>query len=233
MKRKQEGALPRYLVWLTVVAGFALALILGMMLDSSLLLIALCYFTVLLSVNDLPAPMRAPFTAIGLAGGLITAAVLTYEGAWEYLNVGMSAGGSLLAGGMIIAALYFTIRMFTRDRLGFLFQTMLIFICAMRYFWAVMRLDAPLYNFVFMLLTNLIMLSIGVGFLIRGVKNTGLLTTNIGMVTVCALILMRFFDSDMSFLLRGVVFLIFGASFLLVNLKILRRRKYPKMGAGQ
>lgn len=48
------------------------------------------YFTLLLSVEDLPDPLQALFKATGLVGGLITVAVLTYEIMWKYLNDHMS-----------------------------------------------------------------------------------------------------------------------------------------------
>jgi len=45
------------------------------------------------------------------------------------------------------------------------------------------------------------------------------------MLVLMALILTRFFDSDYSFIAKGVVFIILGALFLGANLLLARRRK--------
>lgn len=100
-----------------------------------------------------------------------------------------------------------------------------MFLCVSRFIWAACDLTGPPYDFILMCVSNLIMLSVGVGFIVFGVRSTALPQINIGMAAICALIVMRFFDSDMDLLWRGVVFLLLGTAFLLVNLKILRARK--------
>ena len=227
INKKQESARLSYMIWLTLAAGFAAVLILGIMLDSSLLLIVLCYFALLFSVAGLPGPFETPFKAVGLIGCLITASVLTYERMWWYVGY-VGAGGSLLAGGLIAAALFFAVKSFKSDRLKFSFSAALIFLCVLRFIWVAAGLDFRPYDFIFMILANLILLSVGAGFIVHGVKHTSLFTTNIGMITVCALVVMRFFDSGMDFLWRGIVFLALGAAFLTVNLKILRGKKRLK-----
>lgn len=232
-KRNQEGARLSYMTWITLITGFVAAFILGDILYCSLLLIVLCYFTLLLSVEDLPDSLHPPFKVIGLTGGLITLAVLTYSGMWEYQYEYIDIGGSLFVGGMLIAALFFTVKTFKRDKLKFSFLLSMIFVCVMRYCWDLLQLAIMPYEFIFMILSNLILLTIGIGFIVHGVRHTSLLTTNIGMTSVCTLIVMRFFDSEMDIFWRGVVFLALGTAFLLVNLKILRIKKRPQTGVEQ
>jgi peptidoglycan/LPS O-acetylase OafA/YrhL len=126
---------------------------------------------------------------------------------------------------MLAAALFFVRK---QGKMMLAFISALALICALRCFWAVLELDIWPFSFVFMLASNIILFVIGVGFIAFGVKNTSLLTANIGMVSICALIVMRFFDSDMDILLRGIVFRVLGTAFLLANLRILRVKKQSK-----
>ena len=46
----------------------------------------------------------------------------------------------------------------------------------------------------------------------------------LGLLVVFALILLRFFDEDLGFAVRGVVFVLLGLAFLAVNLVLARRK---------
>ena len=46
----------------------------------------------------------------------------------------------------------------------------------------------------------------------------------IAVVVVFALILLRFFDEDLGFVFRGVVFVLLGLAFLVVNLVLARKK---------
>jgi len=227
---RQINARIIYLTWLTVIAGFPAIIIIGIMLKTSLLLILLCYFVLLLSVEGLSEQLLLPFKTAGLIGSFITISVLTYENMWKssynYIFDIINIGGLIAAAVLLIAALFFAVRIFKRDKLKFLHVVSLLFVCVIRCIWLAYELD--MFGFMFMLVCNIILFLIGVGFIVHGVKNTALLTANIGMAAVCLLIVMRFFDSGMDFLWRGIVFLITGIIFLLVNLKILSIRKQTK-----
>lgn len=73
-------------------------------------------------------------------------------------------------------------------------------------------------------LINLYGLAFGIATIVRGVRYEHTVTLNAGMVLVAALTVARFFDTEVSFLLRGVVFIAIGASFLVVNAVTLRRK---------
>jgi len=225
LRKNEESVRAAYMTWVTVFAGFALVFIMGIMLECSLLLAALCYFVLLLSVEGLPRRLLVPFMIVGTLGGLVTTAILTYEGMWDmWLQRGNAAsiGGGIMVGAMLVAASFFAIRTLKDDRLKFSFLASLLLLCVLRFIWQMTGFIPP---FLLMLISNLIMLSIGVGFIVQGVKNATLLQTNVGMVVTCTLIVMRFFDSNMDFLWRGIVSLLLGVAFLLVNVKILHSKK--------
>jgi hypothetical protein len=69
---------------------------------------------------------------------------------------------------------------------------------------------------------NLYLSLLGIGTLVIGFRGRRLGTVNGGMAVLAALILCRFFDSDLNFLVRGIAFIVIGIGFLLTNLMLLR-----------
>jgi hypothetical protein len=79
-----------------------------------------------------------------------------------------------------------------------------------------------------MTLFNLYLLAIGVSAIAGGVREVRLGQLNGGMFIVAALIVVRFFDSDLSIVMRGLVFIALGVGFLLINVWMLRRKAAAK-----
>ena len=50
-------------------------------------------------------------------------------------------------------------------------------------------------------------------------------TVNAGMIILGALIVARFFDVDMGFVVRGIAFILLGIGFLATNLILMKRAK--------
>lgn len=72
---------------------------------------------------------------------------------------------------------------------------------------------------------NAFALALGIVTLIRGVRRTRIGSANAGLLVIAALVLARFFDSDFSFVARGVAFIAIGIGFLLANLFLFKRKK--------
>ena len=68
---------------------------------------------------------------------------------------------------------------------------------------------------------------LALGTIFRGFKYNHLGTLNAGMVIAAALIIARFFDSDLSFVVRGVAFILIGIGFLVANWILLKKKKDP------
>lgn len=75
-----------------------------------------------------------------------------------------------------------------------------------------------------MFLFNAYLFVLSVTRIIIGVRNNSLDVVNTGMVMLAALILARFFDSDLNFIFKGLSFIIVGVGFLLTNTMILRKQ---------
>ena len=76
---------------------------------------------------------------------------------------------------------------------------------------------APLYLF------NLYLLALGVLTLRRGLRKGHLGTVNGGLLLLSMLIIARFFDADLTFTLRGIMFILIGTAFLMTNIVMKRR----------
>ncbi|MEL7624046.1 MAG: DUF2157 domain-containing protein [Clostridiales bacterium] len=74
---------------------------------------------------------------------------------------------------------------------------------------------------------NVIMAALGVLFIVRGSKTLKLSQLNYGMALIVSLIAIRFFDSAISLLARGIVFILLGTAFLGINLYISRKKRGP------
>ena len=228
LRRNEATPRPVYMAWATVAAGFALVLIMGIQLDCDLVLVSLGYFALLLAAGGLPERLLPPLRIIGVLGGIVATAILTYQETWYYPADKLTAGGIVMVGALLLATLVFVAKTAKLDKPRFWFAALLLLLCALRFLWAALTLDKEPFDFIFMLISNLAMLLIGVGFIVFGAKNAALLQMNVGMAAICALIVMRFFDIDMDFLWRGIVFLLLGTAFLLANRRILRARKRAK-----
>ena len=74
-------------------------------------------------------------------------------------------------------------------------------------------------------LINLTALALGIIYLQKGFKEDHLGIVNFGLLIITILITCRFFDTDLSFILRGLLFVGLGAGFFLTNYYLLKKRK--------
>jgi hypothetical protein len=74
-------------------------------------------------------------------------------------------------------------------------------------------------------LINLLVLGIGLLTIRRGARAAHLGILNSGLLLIAALITCRFFDTDLSFVFRGVLFVLVGLGFFLMNYWMLQKRK--------
>lgn len=74
-------------------------------------------------------------------------------------------------------------------------------------------------------LTNVLLLALGVYTIREGALSDKLWKMNYGLLILSVLIACRFFDSDISFVLRGLLFVVIGAGFFGMNIYMIRKRK--------
>ena len=74
-------------------------------------------------------------------------------------------------------------------------------------------------------LINVLVFVIGIFKVMEGVKKDHLGIVNYGLLIITALILCRFFDADLSFIFRGILFVLVGVGFFMTNYRMLKKRK--------
>lgn len=73
------------------------------------------------------------------------------------------------------------------------------------------------------ILFNIYTLSFGIFYIWWGLKSEQISFVNAGMIFVSVLLLERFFDKDISFVIKGVIFILIGIGFLTVNIVLIRK----------
>lgn len=76
-----------------------------------------------------------------------------------------------------------------------------------------------------MVLSNIFVLGVGIFYIHRGNQLNQLGVLNLGLLTLAALIICRFFDLNLSFVTRGILFVLVGIGFFLANYQLIQKRK--------
>ncbi len=225
-----------FICWsLSVVLCVAIGITLEKVLPGLWIVVYSSYFVTLFLLAELrfrkaQALWQQPFKVVGTLGTLAMSYLLTYEWPWERIGFRYyrhEAGYHELAGyldyviaiGLVLAALYM-IFIFARKRKAYplVFASMAV-LSILGYFMAQAWDTMPV-----VLLYNAYLLILGIYIVTRGVRAGRLGTANGGMLVLAMLAILRFFDSSMGFLERGVAFILVGAGFLVSNVMIIKRR---------
>lgn len=165
-----------------------------------------------------------PFRWMGFAAIGILSLAFTYGGFWDHHSIVKTSTGGVIAtgvcglaliGGMVAASLAFARQIPVNPFAAtFPFVALLAFgIAFAAEPWA------PA------LLMNLYVFALALMALRSGLARGRFAETNAGMLLLTALIVMRFFDTNVGFLVRGLAFIAAGVGFLVVNAMLLKRRK--------
>ena len=72
---------------------------------------------------------------------------------------------------------------------------------------------------------NCYALWLGIDILMRGIRSNSVARANFGLLLIAVLALSRFFDSELSFVTRGLGFIVVGAGFLVANILMFKKRR--------
>ncbi|MBL7952987.1 MAG: DUF2157 domain-containing protein [Flavobacteriales bacterium] len=163
-----------------------------------------------------------PWTLVGGATILITFFIFSFRPVWsDEWHLGKNGIndriliGAYLAIGVIGYALSLRVRK-PFERWPYPEGLLLFALCS------VVGLYAPALAAI---LVNLALLVLGAVTVKHGIERNSLRRMNLGLAILSATILLRFFDTDMSFVFRGLVFIAIGCGFLFMNLRMVRQRE--------
>jgi len=209
-----EGALPG--LWIVVYSG----------LFAALFLAGDCYF------DEAPTLWQRPFQTAGAAGIAVLAFLLTYkwpwqEIGWKHYRTGVeyypfaAIFDYVLAAALVIVTVYFLLNK-ARYRKSIALLLGMMPIVAIIAYSATASVTSSTFA---LILFNLYLFALGLVTIIAGIRNGQLGTVNAGMLILAALIVARFFDGDLGFVIRGLAFILVGIGFLLTNWMIIRKAK--------
>ena len=181
---------------------------------------------------------RRPFEVVGVCGSLSLWLVLTFSEpwhniGWRHLRTGEHLSGGamwvdvLFAVGLPVAAVAAAAVLLDRRR-DTLQLLWVAGVPAAAVAWPVVA--AANADWFGALVFNLVVFAAGVGTIAIGVRHGHLATVNLGMVVVAFLVVIRFFDSQLGFVARGLAFIAVGIGFLVANVVLSRRMRPPEAG---
>ncbi|MEA4901347.1 DUF2157 domain-containing protein [Desulfitobacterium sp.] len=230
-----------FLLWaLTLSLCISFGIVMEQALPGLWIIVYSCYFTILFLLGWMnwgqgELRWKKSVLIIGAMGSLILSIILSYKGVWKEIGWKYYANGFnhnwanavqdyILVTFLLICLSYLHYKFFKqKNTLGLIFSALPV-IAILGYLLA--SFIGPGISD---LLFDAYLLIIGIFIVVRGLKNYSLALTNAGMLILAFLIVLRFFDSDLGFLEKGIAFILVGSGFLLANYRLVRRQK----GVGQ
>jgi len=194
-------------------------------------LFAVLYLAGAFWFGEAPSAWQKPFQTFGEIGGVVLAFLLTYdwpwkEIGWRYWRHGAAYHGFAalldysLAALLPAAAIVLLVSSVRRGKAHALFIGALPILAVLGFALVAQTGEEA----AALALFNLYVFAVGLGLLVQGFRARRASTVNAGLLVVFALILLRFFDEDLGFVFRGVVFVLLGLAFLAVNLVLARKK---------
>lgn len=194
---------------------------------------ALFYLTGRLWFDSPVSMWRKPLFFMGAMGVFVMAVIFTYDNIWHHhhwryhhLNAAESYWPFIFSTAFLcliyVADVVMMLWSVKIKKTYLLFLGCLPVLALVGYLITGMVDSSEIFS---MLLFNVYLAVLGIAVIVRGIKLQKLGKLNTGMGIISLLILLRFFDSDMNILARGLAFIIIGAGFLFVNFMMIKKRK--------
>lgn len=199
-------------------------------LNDSFVLVFVFLFACLSLLGDLPWLQRKQTAAngyliLGSLGSTVMLFILSFTSFWADIR------GS-----------YFDMHLYSSTEF---MATILLFLTACYLVWRLKKSEAwsnmrpsswaflvftvifliGLYYPVAVVLTNLLLMATGVLTVLLGARRNHLGLLNYGLIIITVLVICRFFDTDLSFVIRGLLFMLVGAGFFAANYLMIKKRK--------
>lgn len=218
---------------MAICISFAVSFSLGKTWHGSWIIIfpsmySIFYFLGWLKVDKITTNWQRPLRSIGAIGLFILALQFTFRYVWQYFDnysygINRSISDiSAIPDHSITLAMIATAMLLFYDNVKRKNWTISLFgavplLAMVAYLIRRQSTVAPL------LIFNAYLFILSLSRIIAGIRNNNLAVINTGMLMLAILIIARFFDSDISFVIKGLVFIIIGIGFLVTNAMLARR----------
>lgn len=154
------------------------------------------------------------YLVLGQIGVAVVLLVTCFHGYWDDLRSDTNDSHIFLSPPFIVAIILGIISVLiylknNQFRLSKLTDTELI--------WSLFAVIFVFHPEISFILSNILVLAFGVTVMVRGVKNNQLKTINFGLLIISLVITIRFFESNLSYVARGIIFALLGIIFFLAN----------------
>lgn len=166
------------------------------------------------------------YKVLGALGTLVLLLILSFDWFWSDLrekdfNFNELVTSSEFFASAIISLLCFAILYFQQKNKPFKEIEPIAFVSILFIITFLIGLSSP----VSVVLINLFVFTIGLLTILDGAKQDHLGILNYGLLIIMALTVCRFFDTDLSFIIRGFLFVSVGIGFFAANYWMLKKRK--------
>jgi uncharacterized membrane protein len=225
-------------IWLTLGTLAYLTIGVGIVLEKTLPGLWIIAYASLMTLFSLGARLahtravRLPAQVVGYAGGIFLLMFFTYSWVWddigprhyrvnETYHAWAGVHDYVVCLVLPILVVLVTLKTWRAEPVLTLTWAAFPFIASLGYAAVVLSDSAG----VAQVLINVYMALAGCAFLASGLRSGALASANYGMLMIALLAIARFFDSDLGFVLRGILFILAGIFFLALNLVMLRRQR--------
>ena len=164
------------------------------------------------------------YTVLGSLGTIILLLIMSFDWLWKELpklevNL-LEMQEFYVLTVLTILALSLLIRQigtYSWKRINLMEITFILFVIIF-----ILGFSSPLMAIV---IVNLLVFVLGIFTIRRGVNKNHLGILNYGLFIITALVICRFFDTDISFIIRGVLFILVGIGFFTTNYLMLKKRR--------
>lgn len=187
-------------------------------------------FGFLYSIGRLPVfkelrTLRNGFLIIGSLGTIVSLMIFTFRWIWDELPETFNYDTQELYTAVVVSLLSISVLGYTVIRKGIravnLFQVAFV-VFGLVYFLL------PDTGILPVVLMNALVFALGMSAIKIGADKVNFGILNYGLLIISILIICRFFDTGMSFVVRGILFVMVGAGFFLTNYIMLKKQQRVK-----
>ena len=194
--------------------------------DTESFMMYLAMFGLFYNLGELPIfkhqkLRRNGYTVIGSLGTIFILMVLSFQWFWKDASIDShTTVDSLLVGTLFFMAIavlgYLHLKRHVNDFNLFRYAFIIIGLLYITHSFGYVH------NIVF---TNLLIAALGLSAIKIGVRKSSYAILNYGLLIITILIICRFFDTDLDFIFRGLLFISVGIGFFLANYLLLKKQR--------
>lgn len=214
-----------YVKWLNTAASFAFMIAFIAAADLEGLTTYLAYFALIIAFSPVDSESLSPLKFLGMIGSAVAVGVFSLGRSWytggsdfDFLSnlVGIIPAALMCVAAVILAFVKGIDKLKITVVAADVVCVMLSGLCYIGFISESVLLTV---------IANAAMLAIGIMLIVCGTADCDTFTTNAGLVTVGAVVIMRFFDWDLDIFMKGIAFICAGVALLVVNKRLAKKRK--------